>query len=259
MSGFADTMGAVGRGLARAGEWVGRKVADGYRAVDPDVMRHVAQTPLLACTLLVPRRASVEAGDPDGHAPLVFVHGLGGNRGNFLAMAWYLRLHGRKRSYSVQLAGEGAVPDAARDLAAFIRAVLEATGADRVDIVAHSLGGIVARLAILDHGLADAVRTLITLGTPHAGTHPARYANTARTRDLRLDSPLIERLGATPWPEGVRVVTFWSRNDLLVLPAESAAAPGTETVDVTPFTHYSYLVDPRSWIAVAKALQARQP
>jgi triacylglycerol esterase/lipase EstA (alpha/beta hydrolase family) len=261
VSGFSDTMGVVGRGLGRAGVWLGRagvwvgqKAADGYRMVDPDVMRHVAQTPLLACTLLVPRRAPIEAGEPDGHPPLVFVHGLGGNRGNFLAMAWYLRLHGRKRSYSVQLSSDGDIPDSARDLAAFVEAVREATRATTVDIVAHSLGGLVARIAVTDHGLADHVRTLVTLGTPHAGTHPARFANTSRTRDLRPDSALIQRVNAKPWPDGVHAVTFWSRNDLIILPAESAAAPGTETIDVSPFTHYSYLIDPRSWIAVAKVL-----
>jgi len=116
------------------------------------------------------------------------------------------------------------------------------------------MGGIVARLAIHEHRLARSVRTLITLGTPHRGTYPARFANTNLTRELRPDSDLMSRLIKRPWPRRVRGVTFWSRNDLFVLPAQSAAAEGTDHVDVTPFTHYSYLIDPKSWAAVGRAL-----
>lgn len=39
----------------------------------------------------------------------------------------------------------------------------------KVDIVAHSMGGLVARSAIEDNGASDYVRALITLGTPHKG------------------------------------------------------------------------------------------
>lgn len=255
MDGFGDTAAAVGRGLARAGRWVGGQVAAGYRAIDPDLVRHLAQTPLLGLSLLAPRKGLVTAGEPDGHPPLLLVHGLGGNRGTLLPLAWYLRLHGRRRSYCVHFEGATAIPEMAAALAEFIGAVKDATGEPAVDIVAHSMGGVVARLAIADHGLAGSVRTLVTMGSPHQGTFPARYANTRCIRDLRPDSPLVTRLRATPWPDGVRGVTFWSRSDIFVLPPESATVPGARAVEVTPFTHYSYLIDPRGWVAVARALE----
>jgi triacylglycerol esterase/lipase EstA (alpha/beta hydrolase family) len=245
---------AVGRATVRGGKFVGRKAAAAYRSIDPDVMRHLAQMPLLSYSLLVSREERIEPGEPDGHPPLVFVHGLGGNRGNFLLMAWYLRMKGRKRSYKIHFDPGQSIPDMASALARFIRAVKKATGAPRVEIVAHSLGGIVARLAIERRRLASSVATLVTLGTPHKGTYPARYANTVNTREIRPDSALIRELNKQPWPKGVRGVTFWSKGDLFVLPAESAAAPGTQTVDMTPFTHYSYLIDPKCFAAVARVL-----
>ena len=131
---------------------------------------------------------------------------------------------------------------------------LAVNDAGQVDIVAHSLGGVVARLMILDHGLEARARTLVTLGSPLAGTYPARYGNTPILRDIRPDSPLMTRLRQAPWPTTVRVVSFWSRNDLFVLPPESAAPEGTERIDASPATHYSYLLHPRSWDAVADAL-----
>jgi triacylglycerol esterase/lipase EstA (alpha/beta hydrolase family) len=248
----------VGRAAARGGTFVGRQVAEAWAAIDPDVKRHVAQIPLLSYSLFVSRKEKIEPGVPDGHPPLIFVHGLGGNRGAFLLMAWYLRLHGRTRSYKIHFAGGQTMDQMAAALAQFIRAVQKATGERQVELVAHSMGGLVSRLAINDYRLARSVRALVTLGTPHNGTFPARYANTTNLRDLRPDSALIRRVNAKPWPSTVRGVSLWSRGDLMVIPAESAKAAGTTPVDMTPFTHYSYLIDPRSWAAVARALACEE-
>jgi triacylglycerol lipase len=47
---------------------------------------------------------------------------------------------------------------------------VEEIGAPRVDIIAHSMGGLDARYAISRLGLASRVRALVTVGTPHRGT-----------------------------------------------------------------------------------------
>ena len=248
-------LGEIGGTAVRAGELLGREIVKNYRRIDPDVVRHLVQLPLLSYSLLISKREKLDPGTPDGHPPLIFVHGLRGNRGNFLLMAWYLWLLGRKRSYRVHFDAGQSVEDMTDVLARFINDVRRVTGKKRVDIVAHSLGGIVVRLAISKYRLSRCVGTLITLGTPHHGTYSARYANTAITREIQPDSRLIKDLGRRPWPTGVRGVTFWSRSDLMVLPPESAAVDGTEKIEVTPFTHYSYLIDPKSWAAVGKALE----
>ncbi|MCY3555881.1 MAG: alpha/beta fold hydrolase [Gemmatimonadetes bacterium] len=51
-----------------------------------------------------------------------------------------------------------------------IEVILESTGADRVHIIAHSMGGLDARHMIVDFDMADHVATLTTIGTPHCGT-----------------------------------------------------------------------------------------
>lgn len=255
MAKLADWVSGAGKAVVKAGGVVGRKVAEGYGSIDPDVMRHLAQVPLLSYSLFVSRKEVIEAGVDDGHPPLIFVHGLGGRGGEFLLLSRFLWVMGRKRSYSIHFDDGQSVVDKAAALARFIRDVKKATGCPQVDIVAHSLGGVVSRLAIANHRLGTSVETLVTLGSPHKGTYPARYGNTSDLRDLRPDSELMTRLNSRPWPKNVRGVTFWSRNDLLILPPESAAMEGTEQVDSTPFTHYSYLLDPRSWIAVAQALE----
>ncbi len=259
VSGIEQALATVGRWLVGAGRYLGRQTAAAYLSIDPDVRRHVAQMPLLTYSLLGARQAQVEALAPDGYPPLVFVHGLGGSRGDFMLMSKYLWLHGRRRSYRVTLAGGQPLERLAEALVKFVREVIEVTGEPQVELVAHSLGGLVVRIALADFDLSGAVKTVITLGSPHHGTYPARYADTTVTRELRPDSELIQRLSAVPWPAAVHGVSFWSKSDVFVLPPESAALEGTDQIEVTPFTHYSYLIDPRSWNLVLKELELHTP
>ncbi|MGQ9621412.1 MAG: esterase/lipase family protein [Bacteroidales bacterium] len=57
----------------------------------------------------------------------------------------------------------------AKRLAEFIDKVLVATGSEKVDLVVHSMGGLVARSAIKNYGCASKIRKLLMVGTPN---HP---------------------------------------------------------------------------------------
>ena len=231
-----------------------RHPSNPFTAIHPDVYRHLLHLPLLSYSLFVPRQAAVKTAKKDGFPPIILVHGLGGRRGDLLPMECYLRFSGRKRTYRIGIDDKRSLSGKSRSLALFIQKVLQMNDCSQVDIVAYSLGGIVARLAILDHGIASHVRRLVTLGTPHRGTIPARYMDTRLIRDLHPDSPVIQRLNRSKWPKGIKGTTFWSKNDLFVLPSQSASVSGTTRIDMSPFTHFSYLIDPKSWSAVKKAL-----
>lgn len=53
-----------------------------------------------------------------------------------------------------------------------IASILSQTGAEQVDIVAHSMGGLVTKQYVLDRG-ESSVRTVVFLGTPHLGAPDA--------------------------------------------------------------------------------------
>ncbi len=247
---------ATGKGLAATGRFVGTKVAEAYRGIDPDLRMHIAQLPLMSYSLFARSRRPPAAGTPDGHPPLVFVHGLGGGRGDFGPMAWYLKRMGRRRSYSIHFQETGDVVARGAELAEFIREVVTVTGEPQVDLVAHSMGGLLARVAVVDHDLGSTVRRLVTMGSPHGGTFAARLGNTPVTHDLRPQSEFLERLAHCPLPPTVAVTSFWSNSDLVIMPPESAALAGSNQVDMTPSTHYGYLLEPRCWKAVYKALSS---
>jgi triacylglycerol lipase len=69
-------------------------------------------------------------------------------------------------AHAVQLPRVASVPLRAARLVALV----DKLGHPRVDLIAHSLGGLDARYALSRLGLASRVRTLVTVGTPHHGT-----------------------------------------------------------------------------------------
>lgn len=248
----------VGSGLAVATRAAGRSVASAYHAVDPDVRRHVAQLPVMGLTMLSARFAPPVALADDGLRPVVFVHGLGGHRGNFLPLQLWLRLSGRRRLYCVGLPSGERIEALGERLRDYVGEVLAVNGLEpsaRVDVVAHSMGGIVARCALEDPATARRVSSLVTLGTPHGGTYAARYAATHHTLALRPDSPLIRRLAAqTPWRLPTRLVCFGSSADVLLLPATTAFVAGAENHELPSVTHYGFLLRPSCWRRVEAAL-----
>jgi triacylglycerol lipase len=131
---------------------------------------------------VVPVPGPVERGSP---LPVVLVHGLfgfdrvgvpGARFDYFRGIAKHLSSLGCI-AHAVRLPPAASVPDRARELVAAIAALPH----DRIDLIAHSLGGLDARYALTHLGLASRVRSLVTVGTPHHGTPLA---------DLALRGPL---------------------------------------------------------------------
>lgn len=68
-----------------------------------------------------------------------------------------------------------SVPDSARELTARIRHIVETTGCGKVNVIAHSKGGLDMRYAIARCGAAPFVASLTTINTPHRGCGFADY------------------------------------------------------------------------------------
>jgi triacylglycerol esterase/lipase EstA (alpha/beta hydrolase family) len=258
---FDDTTVAVGTAVGAAARWCGRQARAAWRAVDPDLRTHVAQLPLVGLTLLAGGRPGVRPLPDDGHRPVVFVHGLGGGNGNFAPARLFFRLHGRTRTYAPSLPAGLDLPALGVWLAGYLAEVVRANGLPpgrRIDLVAHSMGGLVARLALQDPAVAARVAVLVTMATPHAGSHLARYGTMPHSLALRPGSDVFARLaGQVPWagpPALPRLVSLWSPADVILLPATSACLEGATNVELPGLTHYAWLIQPRPWAAALDAL-----
>lgn len=245
-----------GASLAEAGRCVGRGIAAGFHSVDPDVRRELASLPLMALSAVGPRTDRIAAKRDDGCRPVVFVHGLAGHKGNFRPMSAFFHTQGRRRLYGVSLPPRDTTKGHAEHLSRMIERVLEANEMPegQVDLVAHSRGGIVARLALNDVLTARRVARLVTVGTPHGGTVTARYARGRHLDELRPDSPVIAQLARQlPWT-GPPMVCLYSREDPLVAPAEHAQVPGATSVELEGLSHCQLLLWPAGWRAALAAV-----
>ncbi len=68
-----------------------------------------------------------------------------------------------------------SVADSGREIADRIQQILKETGCGKVNIIAHSKGGLDSRYAISKLGMAPYVASLTTINTPHRGCEFADY------------------------------------------------------------------------------------
>lgn len=68
-----------------------------------------------------------------------------------------------------------SIEESAMELSARIRRIVEKTGCGKVNIIAHSKGGLDCRYAIAKLGMEEYVASLTTVNTPHRGCEFAQY------------------------------------------------------------------------------------
>ncbi len=135
-----------------------------------------------------------------------------------------------------------------------ILGLLEATGADTVDIVAHSMGGLATRWYLLREDRAP-VRRVAFLATPHRGTVSAHLAWGAGRDEMLPDSPFLDTLNAAPpVPAGVEAITIRTPIETHVIPPESGTLPGVPDFEVCCPTHDALPEDPATFILVRRFL-----
>ncbi|MFK0292990.1 esterase/lipase family protein [Streptomyces sp. NPDC090442] len=158
------------------------------------------------------------------HPPVLLLHGFVDNRSVFVLLRRSLHRHGWRHVEALNYSPLTCdLRRAAELLGRHVEEFCARTGHRRVDIVGHSLGGLIARYYVQRRGGDARVRTLITLGTPHAGTRVAPLMSAHPiVRQMRPDSDVIAEL-ALPAPRcRTRCVAFWSEADQVMVPATTA-------------------------------------
>ncbi len=117
----------------------------------------------------------------------------------------------------------GDVRAAAAALGAEVERIVEETGYERIHVIGHSMGGLIARYYVTRLGGDQHVHTLVTLGTPHQGSYLAYTWNNGLTRQLRPGSALMDELAAPVKECQTRFLVYWSDLDQVVVPQHNAA------------------------------------
>ncbi|KAI1776439.1 alpha/beta-hydrolase [Hypoxylon cercidicola] len=227
--------------------------------------------------------------------PVVLLHGLSADREVDLNMLqWELKRRGYC-TFSLTYGAWDLVPwigglremaDSAKDIADFVREVKDKTGAEKVDIVGHSEGGVQAiYVPMTQDGISDIVERLVALGpaihgAEYLGVTDLWYIGGEATRSI---AKLVQRLlgcpacdnmmtGGTVYHDfknaekivqpGNKATIIMSSSDILVKPDVSRIdEPGVNNVivqDTCPddvVGHAGLMWDKSVWRLVVNALE----
>lgn len=190
-----------------------------------------------------------------GPRPIIAVHGYAMSRTCFRSLARRLADAGLGPVLGFEYWSLGRVERAAQDLGAYIERVCRDTGSPEVDIIGHSMGGVVGRYYITLGGGSARVRHLVTIGSPHNGSYASAFGVGHPREELLVDSPFLKHLQAQPLPDDTDVTVLWSRSDALVPSAYLARIAGVHEVCFDDIGHLALLVDARVAAAVIERLR----
>lgn len=245
----------AGRSVVRAGR---KGLAYVGGQADRDVRAMISEFPLFALSTAVPHRNDVPYTD-DTERPVILIHGLGGSAGNFALLRAMLFVKGHTHVHCFDYRRHRSMQTVIPAFTAYVKTVSAAhPHAEGVTIIAHSMGGLIARHAAHDEDVLNAVHHLITLGTPHHGTHLARWGGAQYVRELRPDSPYIRDLYVEALRKRertlLRITSFWTPRDVMVLPAQSSVLEGATNIEIAEATHLSWLSKPKLTRQIIAAL-----
>lgn len=156
---------------------------------------------------------------PNGHAPVLFIHGMYSTSSAFMMIINYLASNGwdRNAMYSVDLPDKLSFgPVNAQVISSAADQLLQRTGAQKLDIVCHSMGGANTMNYILNAGGASKVRKVITLGGAN-------------------------KLVTSTAPSGIEVTTISSSADTIVNPTLLSRLNGANNIVINGVTHVGLL------------------
>jgi triacylglycerol esterase/lipase EstA (alpha/beta hydrolase family) len=195
--------------------------------------------------------------------PVLLLHGYGCNSGYWASLTPLLEA--AQISYATvdlePIGGDidGYVPlvqRAAEELCA-------AAGAAKVVLVAHSMGGLVARAWLRAHGAGRAAR-IITLGTPHHGTSLAGLAPGANALQMRRVAG--KQPGPGEWLQALAagedmqtralITSIYTHHDNIIAPQTSSHLPGARNLEFGGIGHVALGSNPRILAAVMREIGA---
>lgn len=186
---------------------------------------------------------------------VVLVHGFFASAGVWRPMKRALvERTGAKVASFTHAPGVG-IDRIARSLARLIERV---PAGCRVHLVGHSLGGLVARWYVQEHGGHARVAQTISLGSPFGGTERAHPFPFLVGRELHRASPLLARLRARAYEHDVPHTSFVGEGDIMVVPAESAVFPRGEVIAFPRCGHNTLLFHEDSIARVVERVRSVQ-
>lgn len=179
--------------------------------------------------------------------PILFVHGYLESASLWNTMIKNFEKDGYKKSelsaYSYNTSTSNKTL-AETEVKSHVESLLKATGASKVDIIAHSMGSLNSRWYIKFLGGESKVDDWVSLGGPNHGTETANFCFSTSCVEMRVGSTFLNELNATDETPGtVNYGTWWSPCDEIINPDESVLLSGATNTKTACISHTALTTD----------------
>ncbi len=189
-----------------------------------------------------------------GETPVLLLHGLFINRASWFWFKWALRRRGFRNLVTINLSSYHNEETLTEQVAKMVDTLRHSLNVERVHLVGHSMGGIIARNYLQLRGGESKVERCVCLSTPHSGSKLTPFTLTPLSKVLIPNSEFLKRLAAAEPPKKAKLINIYSRKDNMVVPAESAHLDWADNQVLDRIGHTGMLYRRRSIEAVADAL-----
>ena len=200
----------------------------------------------------IPPRA--KAYDPTGGPPVILLHGLFHNRACWTWAKFRLRRRGLRNLHTINLPAWKNVETLTERLALKVDELRLAGAGERIHLVGHSMGGIIARNYLQLRGGAERVERCVLLASPNHGSKLAPFALSRLGELLVPGSAFLNKLNAAPLPRPERFTAICSRHDNIVLPWQNSRLEEIRNLELTGMGHAGVLYRGTALAAVAESL-----
>jgi triacylglycerol lipase len=202
---------------------------------------------LTACLAVLAAAPALPAAAATTHTPVVFVHGYTGSPSNWTTAEAVFEAAGYSSNelYAFSYNSYGDNITNAQSLAGYVSQVRSQTGSAKVDIVNHSMGGLVSDWYLKQLGGAQYVNHLASLAGANHGTTSAGACLIYTTcQQMYPGSSFITTLSTgDETPGATKYATWYSPCDGVILPYTSTTLSGATNNYVACQTHIGYLTD----------------
>jgi len=179
--------------------------------------------------------------------PILMVHGVFFRDFRYLnywgRIPEQLEMNGAKIFYGNQQSA-ASVLNCGRELAERIKEICEQTGCGKVNVIAHSKGGLDTRMAVAKYGAGPYIASITTINTPHRGCEFADYllskiGESHRVRVAGMYEAALRKLG-DPTPNFLAAVTDLTASSCAKLNEEMPMPEGIYCQSVGSKLNHAY-------------------
>jgi triacylglycerol lipase len=193
------------------------------------------------------------------HEPILFVHGWNSNSSTWTTMVNRFAADGwtaaELNNWSYNTSQSNATT--AGQIQTKVDQILAATGAAKVDLISHSMGGLSTRYYVKNLGGGAKVDEWVSLGGPNHGTNTANYCFSTACSEMRIGSTFLNNLNAGDETPGTTVnwLTWWSPCDDVINPDSSVALSGATNRQTACLSHSALHEDATIYAQVRDAVR----